>query len=234
MKSLLERIKEHAAKLIGLKEGQPDLALLDANSAAAAAVRNVDIQIASLATWIKDAEAEAEQLQAERAKGLSDTEKTAVIDAALAAGEIVRKTDADAAAQLAMATRETELKGEFDRSRQAEAAAAAARAKLAETCKLGPAVLSAVPAELCAAADFQTGGVIKIKERLDKLAALGITAESVQAEVCALGLDAAGDDAFAAKLATYQSIADQLKGGGGSKAPFSPTPSGQPAKVMVF
>lgn len=124
----------------------------------------------------------------------------------LAAGNFIKKVDAEAAQVLALAEKEKTMRDTFTAEAAAVTKIKDKRAALVSTKEVALIVAEALPDALLAADDVDAK-IGLVKARLTKLTGLGLTPElapKVFAEVAGLSLDAAGDATFASRFDTIQ------------------------------
>lgn len=141
----------------------------------------------------------------------------------LAAGEFIKKVDAEAAQGLVLAAKEKELRDSFTAERQKETVVKAKRAKLVAD-KTVPLVVAEMLSDAVLGGEKADEDIAAINLRLKKLTDLGLTAEvapKVFAEIAGISLDAAGDTLFDTR---YESIKEAR----GSAAAAAPGRGGNP------
>lgn len=230
MKDLITRLTELLGRISGVISSLPNTASLEKDSPVAVHAENLRANATALEQTLKDAKGLAEQLAAKETEDISPERKQAIIDDALKAGELLKKSDHDAALQVAVTTRETELNNEFASRQQADQLAAENRAKLA-TVITDPAALAAVPAEVLAKENFEAAS-LKITDRFAKLKEKGITVPSILTEVASMKADADGDAEFARRSEQWEALAKGVTRAPG--APIPPTNKGEPDKKLVM
>lgn len=224
MKDFLKRLTELLGQLTGIKGGLPDQNSLERGSVVAAQTANLNTSIAAVETLCREVEAELKKADELLAAGPSAEVKQSIIDAAVAAGEVLKKSDADAAKDIAVKEKETELQKAFDEEKAALGRESANRKALADALTGVPAeALSKLPAEVLGAEDIAPAKA-KIGERMKQLKDLGIGATSVLSEVLSLGIDEAADQIFETRVAGWKELASNKGNGGG--ASFSPGSAG--------
>lgn len=152
---------------------------------------------------------------------LMDAAKTETVAAQLAAGEIIRKADHEAAVQTA-ATAAVEQ----ERTAVAQAAEAARvvsenRGKLTSEHGIAAEVAQAVSAEALSATAFEQTAAT-LKERGAALTGIGIKDGGVQASLLLSGGMPATAEAFDASLEIQKKVISQVTAGGSRTAPFTP------------
>ncbi len=141
----------------------------------------------------------------------------------LAAGEFIKKVDAEAAQGLALQGMEKQMRETFTAERVAETKVKTKRAALVAGKTLPLVVAEALPDALLGG-ETVDADVVKIGARLKKLTDMGLTAEGapkVFAEVAGISLDDAGEAIFNTRIETIQEARGTTKGKGGGGNPLA-------------
>lgn len=183
--------------------GLPPIAQFEATSEAACILR----QMNSSATWLKEQfgvfdgyMAQLKTKYPEALNAAADLKAGEMLNTKLSAGEYIKKTDADAAQQVAVSAAETTLRNTIKKVSDRRAALVTGEGAIPV------AVAGLLSDETLLADDFKVRAS-KAAERTKKLSDLGVEVPAVLAEAANFGIDDAGEKAFGAKFELFNSIA---------------------------
>lgn len=218
---LLSSLSNLAGRITAALSSLPDPNSLEKDSAVAAQARNLEATGQNLSGAIKEMEQIGSELKTfeEKLKSgdLSEEQLAAARTKLIESGDLLAKSDHEAALETAVTQAKEELKGKYDQREQQREQAAKARDQIAtdlkETVK-SPAALSRIPDDHLVG-EAAAGNIEKIKARLKKVAEMGITSESALGDIASMKLDS--DDDFEAKTKLW----GELAGKSGNGAPPS-------------
>lgn len=214
---LLASLQNLAGRITAALSSLPDPNSLEKDSAVAAQARNLEANGQNLSAAVKDLEQIGEQLKGYEEKlksgDLSEEQLAAARAKLVESGDLLAKSDHEAALETAVTKAKEELKGEYEQREQQREQAAQARTRIADDLKdtvKNPAALSRIPDEHLVG-DQAAGNIDKIKERLKKVAEMGITSEAALGDIASMKLDS--DDDFEAKTKLWGELAGRSGGG---------------------
>lgn len=213
----LETLTALLGRVSSVKSSLPDANSLDKDSVQAIQTRNLEQNAADLTKIGEEVKTMIGELQTAADAGVTAEEKAKLIDEAVAAGEILKKADHDAAVQVAVKNKEDELKQSFADQEATRQQVEVNRAKLGEKIK-NAAALAAIPEAALTGDQVETNSA-KIVDRFEKLSAKGITAEAALVEIASMALDEDGDAAYDGKLKLYEQLSGSKKPGQGGAPP---------------
>lgn len=217
---LLENLSTLVGRISGIVTSLPDANSLDKDSPVAVQSRNLEANARELENVANDVKKFGQELSAAQAAEPSEEQLEALKAKLVAAGDLLSKTDHEAALQTAVAAKETELNAGFAEQQTLATQVENNRAKLGEKVTNAK-VLAAIPAAVLSADNFEVNSA-KIIDRFAKLEQMGIKADGALSEVASMAVDADGDTAFETRTKLWEELSKGAAGSGQGGAGATP------------